>query len=77
MNNSNVRIVYTDPSTGMLAVVYPTGEESLEITAKLSVPKGVSYWIVSEDDIPKDRSFRDAWEIDLSKMPEPDGEGGF
>ena len=78
MNNQeiiNSRIIYNNPTNGILCVVYPTGEEPLNVTAELSVPKEIPYWIVSVEDIPEDRSFRDAWELDLDSLREPDGVG--
>jgi hypothetical protein len=78
MNNQEIinnRIIYINPTTGILCVVYPTGEESLNVTAELSVPKEIPYWIASTEDIPEDRSFRDAWELDLDSLGEPNGVG--
>jgi len=62
------RIIYQTESGGV-AVIIPT--ESVELALK-DVPEGVAYEIVSEDDIPSDRSFRNAWEADFSN---PDGYG--
>lgn len=70
------RLIYTDPSTGMLCIVHPSGETSIEFIANNTVPKGVEYWIVSDDDIPEDRSFRDAWELDEDSSGNPNGIGG-
>jgi hypothetical protein len=64
------RIIYQNESGGV-AVIVPTG--SVELALK-DVPEGVSYEIVSTDDIPSDRFFRGAWvangaaiEVDLPK----------
>ena len=42
--------------------------------AKVYVPSGVPYYIVEEEDIPVDRTFRAAWEIDVEATPS--GVGG-
>jgi hypothetical protein len=51
------RIIYPIPEGGV-AVIIPT--ESVELALK-DVPEGVPYEIVSADDIPTDRFFRNAW----------------
>jgi hypothetical protein len=57
------RIIYPTDDGGV-AVIIPTAECGLtieEIAAK-DVPAGKPYKIVDVDDIPSDRTFRDAWE---------------
>lgn len=54
------RIIYTNEFGGV-SVIIPTGELSIEEVAAKDVPKGVSYEIVSDDVIPVDRTFRNAW----------------
>ena len=51
------RIIYLTPEGGV-AVIIPA--ESVEAALK-DVPAGVDYEIVSEDVIPSDRFFRNAW----------------
>jgi hypothetical protein len=51
------RIIYPTPEGGV-AVIIPT--ESVELALK-DVPEGVPYEIVTTDDIPPDRYFRNAW----------------
>ena len=63
------RIIYPN-SNGGISVVVPTGDLSFEDVCQKDVPAGSPYLIVSVDDIPSDRSFRDAWEADFSN---PDG----
>jgi hypothetical protein len=70
------RIIYQSESGGV-AVIIPTGELSIEEVAAKDVPEGVPYEIVSADDIPSDRYFRNAWvmgdccvEHDLNKCKE-------
>ena len=70
------RIIYTNESGGV-SVIIPTGELSIEEVAAKDVPAGIPYEIVTEDDIPSDRTFRAAWvqgdcciEHDLDKCRE-------
>ena len=53
----NTRIIFQNESGGV-SVIVPTG--SVELALK-DVPTGVPYEIVSADDIPSDRYFRNAW----------------
>jgi hypothetical protein len=64
------RIIYQTPEGGV-AVIIPA--ESVELALK-DVPEGVPYEIVTTDEIPGDRFFRNAWkangaavEVDLVK----------
>lgn len=69
----NQRIIYPTDEGGV-AVIIPAPNCGLtieEIAAK-DVPAGKPYKIVSVDDIPSDRTFRAAWETDIT---EPDGYG--
>ena len=72
------RIIYKnlDNSVG---VIIPTQEVLKFATviqvAEKDVPAGLPYWIVSVDDIPENRTFRSAWEMDES-LGKPDGFGG-
>ena len=59
---TNQRIIYQNESGGV-SVVIPTGELPIEEVAKKDVPAGVSYEIVSVDDIPSNRTFRNAWKL--------------
>jgi hypothetical protein len=57
----NLRIIY--PTDDGVAVIIPAPECDLtieEIAAK-DVPAGKPYEIVNADDIPSDRTFRNAW----------------
>lgn len=62
-----------------IGIITPT-EEALSFAtikqiAEKDVPHNLPYWIVNTSDIPTDRTFREAWEIDDS-FDEPDGFGG-
>lgn len=56
-------IIYPN-NRGGVSVVYPIleGELSLEDIAKKAIPEGTPYKIINIQDIPEDRTFRDAWE---------------
>lgn len=49
---------------------------TLEQIGKKDVPAGVPFWIVESSTIPTDRTFRDAWQLDVASMGEPSGFGG-
>ena len=65
------RIIYQN-NDGGVSIIIPTGELAIEEVAKKDVPAGVAYKIVDEADIPSDRTFRNAWEANIT---EPDGYG--
>ena len=60
-----MKIIYP-AATGGVAVIHPTGELSIEEVAKKDVPAGVAYTIVNDEDVPSDRTFRNAWKHDLT-----------
>ena len=70
-------IIYRQDDGGV-ALVVPTPEclqfKTIQEIAEKDVPAGKPYKIVSVDDIPSDRTFRDAWEVDESTLT--DGAGG-
>ena len=51
---------------GGISVITPSGELSVEETAKKDVPSGVKYKIIDASDLPQDRDFRNAWEFDFT-----------
>lgn len=72
------RIIYPNPDGG-IAIIVPTldclASYTVEQIAEKDVPEGLPYKIVDVSEIPSDRTFRDAWEIDKSELT--DGVGGF
>ena len=64
------RIIYAREDGGV-SIVIPTDvwEGTLEELVKKVVPAGRPYKIVSHEDIPNDRTWRNAWVMDF----EPDG----
>ena len=65
------QIIFQNESGGV-SVIIPTGELPIEAVAQKDVPAGVPYLFISTDDVPSDRTFRNAWEADFSN---PDGYG--
>ena len=63
---------------GNVAILTPSEEcladHTIQEIAEKDVPAGKPYKIVSVDDIPSDRTFRNAWEVDESSLT--DGTGG-
>jgi len=54
----NKRIIYKTDSGGV-AIIVPA--DTVEACMK-DIPEGAEYAIVDAEDIPSDRTFRDAWE---------------
>ena len=53
-------------SDGGLSVVHPTGVTPVEDLCHKCIPAGTPFLIVEDNQVPSDRSFRDAWEADFS-----------
>ena len=71
------RIIYLTESGGV-AVIIPAPEclrdWPIEAIAAKDVPFGLLYKIVDADDIPSDRAFRAAWEIDVTLLTDGVGD---
>jgi hypothetical protein len=67
----NSRIIFENDEGGVSIIVPAVSVE----LAKKDVPAGKEYWIVDVSDIPEDRTFRNAWELD-SSMGAAHGIGG-
>jgi hypothetical protein len=67
------RIIYEN-ELGGIAILTPvlSSELTIEELARKDVPAGVPYKIIDVEEIPTDRTFRNAWEADFSS---PDGYG--
>lgn len=65
------RIIYKTDEGGV-AVIVPTPEAleqyGIEAIALKDVPAGKPFKIVNTTDIPTDRTFRAAWEVDVSTL---------
>ena len=66
-----MKIIY-QTATG-ITIITPTGELSIEDVAEKDVPAGAPFRIVNDDEVPDDRTFRNAWKddngisVDMSK----------
>lgn len=73
----NERIIY-QPDGGGVVVLIPTpqalAEWGIDAIALKDVPAGRPYKIIETDDLPEDRTFRNAWEVDAAILT--DGVGG-
>lgn len=67
----NTRIIYPTDDGGV-AVIIPTPEclqtHTIEQIAPKDVPAGKPYKIVSVEDIPSDRTFRNAWTVNEADL---------
>jgi hypothetical protein len=69
---STMKIIY--PTETGVAIITPTGELSIEEVAAKDVPAGVPFRIVNDDEVPTDRTFRNALKYDLTvDMPKAQG----
>lgn len=60
---NNPRIIYPTPEGGVAIIVpSPDCELTIEEIAAKDVPEGIEFKIIDADDIPTDRTFRNAWE---------------
>ena len=59
-----MKIIY--PTATGVAIIHPTGELTIEEVAKKDVPAGVPFRIVNDDEVPSDRTFRNALKYDLT-----------
>jgi hypothetical protein len=67
-----MKIIY--PTETGVAIIHPTGELSIEECAAKDVPAGVAYKIVNDDEVPSDRTWRNALKYDLTvDMPKAQG----
>jgi hypothetical protein len=72
------KVVIYQNEQGGVAIVIPTPDAlqtyTIEQIAEKDVPEGKPYKIVNMSDLPSDRTFRAAWEIDEPELT--DGVGG-
>ena len=71
----NTRIIYKQEN-GTIAVISPSAQSGLTVEqiAKKDVPSGLPYKIIDLSDLPSDRTFRNAWEIEDAHLTDGDGE---
>tara|TARA_R110000796_G_scaffold116922_2_gene229567 strand:+ start:699 stop:911 length:213 start_codon:yes stop_codon:yes gene_type:complete len=64
-----MRIIYkTLENTVSVLLPSPNWSGTMEELAQKDVPTGLKYKIVEDSDIPSDRSFRNAWEVDEAEL---------
>ena len=68
-------IIYKEQN-GMVSILHPAPNEThtIEEIAVKDVPSGLAYKIVDFSEIPTDRTFRNAWDVDENLLT--DGVGG-
>ncbi len=67
----NQRIIFQNDEGGVSVIVPSPNclkEHTIEEIAAKDVPAGKPYKIVSVNDIPSDRTFRNAWEVDVNTL---------
>lgn len=71
----NTRIIYKQ-TNGTIAIMTPSPQSGLTVEqiAKKDVPTGLPYKIVDLSDLPSDRTFRNAWEIEDAELTDGVGE---
>ena len=64
-------VIYKNDAGG-ISVIYPTPEAinlyGIDVIAQKDTPAGVRYAIIDADQLPTDRTFRAAWEVDESLL---------
>ena len=69
MSDVTKRIIYTNDEGGVsILIPSPNCEHIIEEIAAKDVPAGKPYKIVSVDDIPSDRTFRNAWTVNEADL---------
>ena len=70
------KIIYKQDS-GVVSIIMPNLSEinpatgntfTIDEIAKKDVPTGKKYKIISDSDVPTDRSFRDSWTVDEANL---------
>ena len=64
-----MRIIYqTENNTVAVITPSPKWEGTIEELAAKDVPTGLKYLIVEDSEVPSDRTFRNAWDIDEATL---------
>tara|TARA_R110000823_G_scaffold248695_1_gene372266 strand:+ start:633 stop:845 length:213 start_codon:yes stop_codon:yes gene_type:complete len=70
-----MKIIYkTIENTVSVLIPSPKWLGTMDELAQKDVPTGLKYKIVEDSDIPSDRSFREAWEVDEAELTDGVGE---
>ena len=70
----NRRILYKTDSGIAVIVPAPNSGLTTEEVARKDVPTGLPYKIVDVSEIPSDRTFRNAWDIDEAELSDGVGD---
>lgn len=70
------RIIYQLPGQPVTILIPCQCGLTLEQIGHKDVPPSVPFWIIDSDKLPAERTFRDAWELDVESMGDPSGIGG-
>lgn len=70
------RIVFQIPGETVAVLIPGNCGLTIEQIGHQDAPQGVPFWIVDAATIPSDRTFRNAWQLDVASMGEPSGFGG-
>ena len=69
------RIIYQNDEGGVSVITpAPNCGLTIEQIAKKDVPTGKAYKIVDVADVPSDRTFRNAWEVDADTLTDGVGD---
>jgi len=71
----NQRIIYQNDEGGVSVIVpAPNCGLTIQEIAKKDVPTGKPYKIVEGNEVPSDRTFRNAWEVDADTLTDGVGD---
>jgi len=69
------RIIYQNDNGGVSVITpAPNCGLTIEQIAKKDVPTGKPYKIVDGSEVPSDRTFRNAWEVDVNTLTDGVGD---
>jgi hypothetical protein len=68
---SDFRVIFPNNDGGVAIFVPAPGTTEQE--ALKCIPPNIPYKIVDASEIPSDRTFRDAWEVDFSEQDQVEG----
>lgn len=74
-----MKIVFKNKDNS-IGIITPSQEAlsfaTIKQIAEKDIPNDLPYWFIKDDDIPTDRTFRNAWRISPELENNPDGFGG-
>tara|TARA_R100000655_G_scaffold109497_1_gene164172 strand:- start:1020 stop:1235 length:216 start_codon:yes stop_codon:yes gene_type:complete len=68
------RVIYKNTDNTIAIIVPSDCGLTIEQIAKKDAPTGLKYKIVNVSEVPSDRTFRNAWEIDESELTDGVGD---